>query len=180
MELWPTAIGTCLAVAMVTWRSALLGLLTGALLGASLQAVRAVIDLWLHLRGVPNFGSWAVAHGALNFLAYLPFWAASLVLVGWLPWLAVPPLRQGGAQKLVVVSAALAMTFYAGLATGGFGLSIGPDHSAADGDGPTWLHGALTSHGWRALLFSAAFHGVTAATAVLVGWRISYRPRCPA
>jgi hypothetical protein len=67
------------------------------------------------------------------------------------------------------------MLLYVVSASGGFGVWVPAGYSAADADGPTWLNGVITPHGWRAAISSVAFYGAVTAAAVFAGWRVSHR-----
>jgi len=162
---------------MARWRSTLLGGLAGAAVGASLSVVVKLVELW-PFHGSPTWAgwlAWAAEVSGLTFALYLPIWAVFLLLFGGLPWLALPPLRRAGPLRLAAAGAALAMLAHALIATHWFGVWVsGPTFSDADGQGPTWLHGRLTPHGWWATARSVTLTGATMAAMVWAAWRVTH------
>lgn len=161
-------------ISEVTWGSALLGLLSGALAGTGLSVIWRLSYLW-ELRGVKSFVAWTIEAACLSGLLLFPVWTMGLAILAGVPWLVLRRIRRGSALALIAVSAGLAalgQICYFGIA---FGHLQNGGFSVADGGGPTWLNGALTPHGWQTAIVSAITSGAMVGAATFVAWRVSHR-----
>lgn len=149
----------------------LLGLAAGTFTGA------ALVVLWL-MSSVTDVGyliEYGPRHAAIYFVYAAVIWALGLVLAAPLPWAIFHRLNIRGWQAAAALGTLLTFLVNIAVLTKGFGAIGSFAFSAADSQGPTWIDGRLTAHGWANALQFAATCAVFGACVGLVVWRVAYR-----
>lgn len=148
---------------------AILGLLAGVLTGATL------VTLWSFV-GSTGADLNAAGQAIFIFVVAAAVWAGGLTLVASVPWICLDHYGLRGWTVAVALGAALTFLVVIAFLTNVFGMYDGSGNfSAADNDGPTWIDGRLTPHGWANALYLAAICGGMGGVVGLAVWRTAYR-----
>lgn len=114
-------------------------------------------------------------HAAIYFVYAAVIWAVGLVLAASWPWAILHRLNIRGWQAAAALGTMLTFLVTLAVLTNGFGAIGTFAFSAADSQGPTWIDGRLTAHGWANAVDFAATCAAIGACVGLVVWRVAYR-----